>query len=66
VIAGVLLVTICLQPLDPVDPDVVRVAARGIDHVYGFVVSVLPAKSLPRETWSPRASAIVPKSFSIS
>ena len=34
--ALVMAVQICLQPLDPVDPAVVRVAARGIEHVYGF------------------------------
>ena len=49
--ALVLAVQICLQPLDPVDPAMVRVAARGIEHVYGFAVSVLPSRSLPREAW---------------
>lgn len=47
-------ITVCLQPLGGYDRALLAVSARGIRHVYGLPVKVLPARAMPKRAWYPK------------
>lgn len=44
-------VTICLQPLGPLDARVPTTVARGVEQAYGMTTRILPRRALPRAAW---------------
>jgi archaemetzincin len=42
---------VCIAPLGQFEPQMVPVLARGIAYLYGFEVSVLEPRPLPRSAW---------------
>ncbi len=44
-------VTLCLQPLGKYDKKMVAAAKRGVVHVFGFKVEVLPDRPMPKAAW---------------
>ena len=53
-ISGIAAITVCLVPLGAHDATLVGPVTRGIEHVYGFDVNVLPARDLPKAAWYPK------------
>jgi archaemetzincin len=45
--------TVCLQPLGKLEPRLLPIVVRGIEHVFGMTTEVLPGKPLPEAAWYP-------------